>query len=101
MKAVFTLVPSEARRLIAKAVVAMAEVQTAKEKGYLILGAGTTNGYIAQELLDTKEVEPQKFTAGTSSHRLLCVTDAGKRYRPFRSFSTRGQVYQDLARCAE
>ena len=51
MKAAFTLIPSESRRLIARAVVKMEEVRVALEKAYLILGGGTTNGYIAQELL--------------------------------------------------
>ena len=79
MKAAFTLIPSESRRLIAKAVVQMEEVRTAMEKAYLILNGGTTNGFIVQELLGLGNLEPQKFTAGTNTHRLLCVTDADKR----------------------
>ncbi|MBW1862232.1 MAG: hypothetical protein JRJ02_07640 [Deltaproteobacteria bacterium] len=79
MKAVFTLIPSESRRLIAKAIVQMDEVRTALEKAYVILNGGTTNGYVAQELLGDMQLEPQKFTAGTCTHRLLCVTDADKR----------------------
>jgi hypothetical protein len=79
MKAAFTLIPSESRRLIAKAVVQMEEVRIAMEKAYLILNGGTTNGFIVQELLGLGDLEPQKFTAGTNTHRLLCVTDADKR----------------------
>jgi len=79
MKGAFTLVPSESRRLIAKAVVKMKEVQVAREKAYIILNGGTTNGYIAQELLADNSLEPQRFTAGTNTHRLLCVTDPDKR----------------------
>jgi hypothetical protein len=79
MKAAFTLIPSESRRLIAKAVIQMKEVKIARKKAYIILGGGTTNGYIAQELLGKRDLEPQKFTAGTSTHRLLCVTDPEKR----------------------
>jgi hypothetical protein len=79
MKAAFTLIPSESRRLIARAVVEMEEIKIAKEKAYIILGGGTTNAYIAQELLGKKDIEPQKFTSGTSTHRLLCVTDADRR----------------------
>ncbi len=79
MKAAFTLIPSESRRLIAKAVVQMKEVKTAWKKAYIILGGGTTNGYVAQELLGKKDLEPEKFTAGTSTHRVLCVTDPEKR----------------------
>ncbi len=74
MKAAFTLVPSESRRLIAKAVIQMKEVKIARKKAYIILGGGTTNGYIAQEFLGKRDLEPQKFTAGTSTHRLLCLS---------------------------
>jgi len=79
MKAAFTLIPAESRRLIAKAVLEMEEIKVAKKKAYIILNGGTTNGYIAQELIGMKDLEPQKFTAGTNTHRLLCVTDANKR----------------------
>jgi hypothetical protein len=65
MKAAFTLIPSESRRLIAKAVIQMKEVKIAKKKAYIILGGGTTNGYVAQELLGRRDIEPV-FTAGTS-----------------------------------
>lgn len=82
MKAAFTLVPTESRRLIAKAVVEMDPVKTAMKKAYVIINGGTTNGFVAQELLDRKNLEPQKFTAGTNTHRLLCVTDNSKGY-PF------------------
>ncbi len=82
MKAAFTLTPYESRRLIAKAVLETKEVKTARKKAYLILNGGTTNGYIAQELLGRDAVDPQKFTAGISTHRLLCVTDADQRF-PF------------------
>ena len=50
MKAAFTLIPAESRRLIAKAVCEMDEIKSAMEKAYVILNGGTSNGYIAQEL---------------------------------------------------
>jgi len=78
MKAVFTLVPSESRRLLAKATVELEEVKTAKEKAYIILCGGVTNGFVAQELLGI-ETEPQKCTAGISCKRLLCVTPEEER----------------------
>jgi len=79
MKAVFTLIPSESRRLIGKGVAAMKEVKEASENAYTIISGGTTNGYVAQEILGVTDIPPEKFTAGTNSHRLLCVTDADKR----------------------
>ncbi len=79
MKAAFTLIPSESRRLIAKAVCEMDEVKAAMKNAYVILNGGTSNGYIAHELFGMNDLKPELFTAGTSSHRLLCVTDADKR----------------------
>ena len=103
MKAAFTMIPVESRRLIAKAVVEMEEIKIAKQKAYIILNGGTTNGYIAQELLGMKDLEPQKFAAGTNTHRLLCVTDADKRtpfpiilYKWERSSKTLPEALQDF-----
>ena len=103
MKAAFTLIPVESKRLIAKAVVQMEEIKIAKQEAYIVLNGGTTNGYIAQELLGMRDLEPQKFTAGTNTHRLLCVTDADKRtpfpiilYKGERSSKTIPDVLQDF-----
>jgi hypothetical protein len=90
MKAAFTLIPSESRRLIAKAVVQMEEIKIAKQKAYIILNGGTTNGYVAQELVGMGDLACEKFTAGTNTHRLLCVTDADKR-TPFPIILYKGQ----------
>ena len=91
MKAVFTLIPSESRRLIAKAVVEMEEVKIARERAYIILNGGTTNGFVAQELLGMRDLKPQTFTAGINTHRLLCVTDLDKR-SPFPVVLYKGKI---------
>ncbi|MBW1702643.1 MAG: hypothetical protein JRJ69_11680 [Deltaproteobacteria bacterium] len=103
MKAAFTMIPAESKRLIAKAVVEMEDIKIAKQKAYIILNGGTTNGYIAQELLGMRELEPQKFAAGTNTHRLLCVTDPDKRtpfpiilYKGERSSKTLPEALQDF-----
>ena len=90
MKAAFTLIPAESRRLIAKAVVQMEEIKIAKQKAYIILNGGTTNGYVAQELVGMEDLACETFTAGTNTHRLLCVTDADKR-TPFPIILYKGQ----------
>lgn len=77
MKATFILTPAEARRLIAKAVVAMPEFQKAWKDAYVILAGGTTNAFIAQEL--GYDVEPGLCTVGTSTSGLLCVTHPDSR----------------------
>ncbi len=103
MKAAFTLIPVESKRLIAKAVVQMEEIKIAKQEAYIVLNGGTTNGYIAQEMLGMRDLEPEKFTAGTNTHRLLCVTEADKRtpfpiilYKGERSSKTIPDVLQDF-----
>lgn len=78
MKAMFVLTPAESRRLIAKAVVRLPEVQTALEKAYVCVVGGTTNGFIAQELTGL-DIAPETFTAGTSTHGVVCVTPAERR----------------------
>lgn len=79
MKALFTLTSAESRRLIAKAVVQMPEVKRAWESSYLLLANGTTNAFIAQELLDDKSIEPERCTVGLSTNGLLCVTHPDSR----------------------
>jgi hypothetical protein len=81
MQALFTLTPAESKRLIAKGVLAMPEVQEAREKGYLIVGRGSTNGYIAEELMG-KEMEKEKYVAGQSIRGILCALHQGIRLRP-------------------
>ena len=79
MKTVFTLTSAESRRLIAKAVVAMPEFKKAWESAYLLLAGGTTNAFIAQELLGRDVIEPGRCTVGISTDGLLCVTNPDSR----------------------
>ncbi len=82
MKAAFTLTPAESRRLIAKAVAQMDEVQRALKIAYVIMCGGTTNGFVAREILGRTDIEPQRYTAGTNTNRLLCVTNPEDRINP-------------------
>ena len=58
ISAMVVLNPPESRRLLAKATVALPEVQNAMKKGMIILGRGITNAYVTEELLHTK-IEPK------------------------------------------
>ena len=78
MKAAFTLTPAESKRLIARAIVQMDEVQAANEKGYIILAGGISNAYVRQELLG-EACPPNRHTAGISTSGVVCVTDEGAR----------------------
>ena len=64
MKTVFTLTSAESRRLIAKAVVAMPAVKKAWSDAYLLLAGGTTNAFIAQELMNDRRIDPCRFSVG-------------------------------------
>jgi hypothetical protein len=79
MKTVFTLTSAESRRLIAKAVISMPEFKTAWKKAYVLLAGGTTNAFIAQELLGRDGIEPGRCTVGISCSGLLCVTNPDSR----------------------
>ncbi|AJC72407.1 hypothetical protein X802_09800 [Thermococcus guaymasensis DSM 11113] len=72
-RALVTLTPSESKRLIAKAVVAMPEVQHALRRGFVYIATGTTAAYVAEEILGEK-IEKEKWTVGTISKGRTCVT---------------------------
>jgi hypothetical protein len=56
--ALVVLNPSESRRLLAKATVALPEVQHAWKHGTIIIGRGITNAYVTEELLGIR-IEPK------------------------------------------
>lgn len=81
MQALFTLTSSESKRLLGKAVAAMPEVQQAKDRGYLVVGRGSTNAFILEELLKEK-VDKERYVAGQIIKGVLCVLGQGLRTRP-------------------
>lgn len=64
----FSLTPAAGKRLIGKAIAKHPEVQTALKGGTVVVIAGTTNGYVAQELLETigqvKDFHRNRFFRG-------------------------------------
>jgi len=81
MQALFTLTSSESKRLLGKAVAAMPEVQHAKENGYLVVGRGSTNAFILEELLGCK-MEKERYVAGQVIQGVFCVLAGGLRAKP-------------------
>ena len=83
----FVLTPSESKRLIAKGVVAMPEVQDALESGRIVVCTGSTNAYVAEEILGgpfqreefiTGRIIDGKMGAGGGPNRLSTfVLDKG------------------------
>ena len=64
----FVLTPAAGKRLIGKAIVKHAAVAAAIKKGTIVIIAGTTNGYVAEEILSTlgqaKEFKRNRFHRG-------------------------------------
>lgn len=63
MKTEVVLTVAESKRLIAKGVVALDYVQDKMEQGIIILGVGSTNAYIYEELLGTT-IDKRAYMAG-------------------------------------
>lgn len=74
--AVVVLNPAESRRLLAKATVALPEVQNAWKNGMIIIGRGITNAYVTEELLKITVAPKGAQTAGIICDGLLNATSA-------------------------
>ncbi len=82
VKILIALTPSESKRLIAKGVKNLEEVQRALKHGTIIIGLGTTNAYVAEEILDElpnigakseKKIDRQRYAAGVITEKGTCV----------------------------
>jgi hypothetical protein len=81
-RAVLVLDPCESKRVIARAVAQMPEVQAALTDGRIIIGNGTTNAYVAEELLGTF-VPKWRYAAGVIADSKLAVTHGATRLSPY------------------
>lgn len=75
MRAIFVLTPPESKRFIAKAVVKLPEVKKAWEEGEIVIGHGSTNVRVVEELLG-EFPDREKFISGQVINGILCVTAA-------------------------
>jgi hypothetical protein len=80
-RAIAVLSPAESRRLIARAVAGLSEVQWAREHGRLIIGNGTTNAYVVEELLG-EPISKWRYAAGVIADSRLAVTEGETRLDP-------------------
>jgi hypothetical protein len=80
MQIQITLTPAESKRLIAKAVVKLKEVRKAFKKGTVVVGVGTTNACVAEELLGRK-IERERFAAGVILPKGTYVVPAERRLK--------------------
>jgi len=81
MQALFTLTPSESKKLIGKGVAALPEIRHAMKTGYLLVGRGSTNAYILEELLGEK-ISKECYVAGQVIRGVLCALDPDDRIKP-------------------
>jgi hypothetical protein len=81
MQALFTLTSAESKRLIGKGVAALPEIKHAMKNGYLLVGRGSTNAYILEELLGDK-VKKEGYMAGQVIKGILCVLGPDDRIKP-------------------
>jgi hypothetical protein len=85
-KLVIALTPAESKRLIAKGVVLLPEVQRALKHGTIVIALGTTNAFVAEELLAAisgaqSTLEKGRYAAGVVTSTGLCVVPKGDRLK--------------------
>ena len=78
MRALFVLTPMESKRLIGKAVAGMEEVKKAKKQDHLLIGHGSTNVAIAEEVVGREKVAElfnrDQYLSGITKNGILCTT---------------------------
>ncbi len=78
MRALFVLTPTESKRLIGKAVANMKEVKTALTQGHMMIGHGSTNVYVLDEILGKRKfaglMNPAAYLSGIITRGTLCAT---------------------------
>ena len=80
MKSVFALTSSESKRLIAKGIMQMQPVRDALEKGRVILAPGTTNVFVAEEIMGEEFADKWQYCFGLIVDGLPCVSpEAGRK----------------------
>ena len=78
MRALFVFTPAESKRLIGKAVAKMEEVKRALKKANIMIGHGSTNVYVLEEMLGREKLlellNPSFFLSGILVRGTLCST---------------------------
>jgi hypothetical protein len=103
VRALFVFTPSESKRLIGMAVARLPEVQRALAVGNILIGHGSTNVYVAEELLGRRAVaelfDRDRYMSGVTVKGTLCSL-AGKDKPPI-LLLRRGKVERPPATMAE
>ena len=83
MKALITLTSSESKRLIARGVKALPSVLNALEKHTIIVAGGTSNAYVAEELLGVQIEDKTGYTMGIVTKGELGISQSSKKTSPY------------------
>lgn len=78
MRAVFSLNPWESKRLIGRAVAHMPEVQHALAEAQILIAHGSTNVYVAEEILGYCP-DRDKYVSGHVINGTLCQTESSEK----------------------
>ena len=78
MRAVFALNPWESKRLIGRAVSRLPEVIRAYEETQIVIAHGSTNVYVAEEILGYCP-ERDKYASGQVINGTLCQTESAEK----------------------
>ncbi|MFH0897168.1 MAG: hypothetical protein V1850_03855 [Candidatus Bathyarchaeota archaeon] len=91
MRALVLLTPAEGKRLIAKAVVRLEVVEKALKNGIIAIGTGTTNTFVAEEILG-KKMDPSDMVGGVLTPEGL----AGSTRKTLSLIFVKGELKPDL-----
>jgi len=79
MISTFALHPAGSKHLIAQAVARLPQVQNALTNGKILIGHGTTNIAVMEELLKIKTPIPETHVAGIVTQNVACATEPALR----------------------
>ena len=80
--ALVAMTPAESKRLIAKGVAQLPEVKQVLKKGTLLISRGTTNAFVAEEVLGIS-ISKSDYTAGIITEGELRATSQQRRLKPY------------------
>lgn len=75
----FALHPAASKHIIAQAVSRLPQVQKAFTQGKILIGSGTTNLLVAEELLQTSFEPYESYVAGVITQHSACATEPSQR----------------------
>ncbi len=79
LRAAFAFTPAESKRLIGRAVAAMPEVKAALADDLVVIAHGSTNVYVAEEIIGTLPRERGTFLSGQIFNGVMCQTEPSEK----------------------